>query len=254
MPLISTEKGDIWIADHQPTHRELPLVLLHGAGGTHRHWHPTLRHSTITRVIAPDLPGHGNTPGTGRSTITEYAHDILALLDALEISQAYIGGHSMGGAIAQQLALDAPDRVAGLLLVSTAAKMSVHPDILNGLHRDLDQVVTLLMTWIWGGALDEKTYSQGFAQLKASGADVLFGDFTACNQFDLRARLGEIRSPALVIGGGADRMIPVKYTQALAEALPHAQMQVIPDGGHMVMLQAPDAVNAKVEQWLLGLR
>lgn len=250
MPLVTTARGDLWYAEHKRKSARTPLVLIHGAGGNRFHWPAALRHLEDTWVIAPELPGHGNTPGTGRDSIAGYAQDILALLDALNISRAIIGGHSMGGAIAQWLALEHAKRLSGLLLVSTAAKMSVHPDLLNGFHRDLDKTIALLMDWMWGVDLNPKLYQQGFEQIKACGADILYGDFKACNEFDVRARLGEIHTPTLIINGTADKLIAAKYVQALQAAIPNAQQVAIEDAGHMVMLQKPDVVAKAVRDWL----
>jgi pimeloyl-ACP methyl ester carboxylesterase len=108
-----------------------PLVLVHGAGGTHRHWPEELRALPGRRVLALDLPGHGGSPGPSLSSIGAYARSVLAALDALEIPSAVLAGHSMGGAIALTLALEAPSRVAGLALVATGAKLRVSKFVLD---------------------------------------------------------------------------------------------------------------------------
>jgi pimeloyl-ACP methyl ester carboxylesterase len=80
---------------------------------------------------------------------------------------------------------------------------------------------------------------------------VLYGDLLACNAFNVTEQLGQIHQPALVICGEEDRMTPLRYSQFLAERLPGASLQIVPDAGHMVMLEKPQQV---AEIWLSFLR
>jgi pimeloyl-ACP methyl ester carboxylesterase len=113
-----------------------PLVLVHGAGGTHLHWPPQLRRLRDTDVYGLDLPGHGHSRGQGQDSIAAYRELILAWAEALSLRRFVLVGHSMGGAIGQEFALHYADRLAGLVLVSragagvqrrTAAGSSIHP-------------------------------------------------------------------------------------------------------------------------------
>src|SRR5262245_48599923 len=92
-----------------------PLICVHGAGGTHQHWGNQLRDlSGIAQVYALDLPGHGRSAPPGRDRIVGYVETLLAFMDGLALTAAALVGHSMGGAVALQAALDAPERVSGL--------------------------------------------------------------------------------------------------------------------------------------------
>ena len=115
----------MWYADHRdPTlHRPVTLVI-HGAGGTHLDWPAEIRRMPELNTIIVDLPGHGKSSRRGtQQHVGAYASDMLALLDALKLQQVIVAGHSMGGAIAQTLALQHPDRVLGLILICTGAKL-----------------------------------------------------------------------------------------------------------------------------------
>src|SRR5512133_3755617 len=107
-----------------------PLVLVHGAGAASDDWPPELRALPGRRVLAVDLPGHGAAPGPAPGSVAAFASAVEALLDAHGIASAVIAGHSMGGAIALTLALERPARVAGLVLVSTGARLRVAPEAL----------------------------------------------------------------------------------------------------------------------------
>ena len=98
------------------------LLLIHGAGGSYLSWPADLRRLPGKDVLAIDLPGHGDSPGESSDSIGAYAEQVLDFLDQLKIDRVVLGGHSMGGAIAMQLCLDHPGRVAGLILIGSGAK------------------------------------------------------------------------------------------------------------------------------------
>ncbi|MCL4255681.1 MAG: alpha/beta fold hydrolase [Anaerolineae bacterium] len=155
MPQTTTRRGSVYYADHRKADSPYPTVIyIHGAGGSHLDWSPDLRRMSQANAIALDLPAHGKSTPPHRTTIGEYANDVMALVDALEIKRAVFAGHSMGGAIAQQIAISYPDKVAGLMLIGTGAKLSVHPDILNRVMTDYEAVADLLAEWLWGGDVD----------------------------------------------------------------------------------------------------
>jgi len=107
MPFIPTTRTPVFIADHrEPGSTRAPTLLIHGAGDSRLIWPGSLRRLPEADAIALDLPGHGKSPGPARDQVEDYAADVIALLDALRIDRAVLCGHSMGGAIAQQIALD----------------------------------------------------------------------------------------------------------------------------------------------------
>ncbi len=252
MPLLTTARVPIWYSEHNPAPpaQQPPLLLVHGAGGTHEDWSAALRTLPNTRVIAPDLPGHGSSPEPGRASVADYAADMVALLDALGIDRAVIGGHSMGGAVALTLALEHTARAAGLVLVGTGAKLGVHPDILNKVYTDLPGVARTITAWAWAEGLEAQVYANSYAGILANNPDVLYHDYAACNAFDVRARLGEIRVPVLVVGGTADRMAAYKYSEYLRDQIADATLFTVQGGGHMLALEQPQVVADAVRDWL----
>jgi len=252
--MTSTTLGRIWHAQNRPPiPGRPPLLLIHGAGGTHLHWPPQLRRLPDVSVLALDLPGHGRSDGPGRNTIAEYARAVVALLDAVGVERAVVCGHSMGGAITQVMALDYPERVAGLVLVGSGAKLRVAPAVLEGIARNFGTTLALLADWSYGPAAPDELKQLGIKAMAETDPAVLRGDFLACDQFDIRERLAAIQAPTLVIGGTADRMTPLKFSQYLADHIPGAQLRVIQDAGHMMALERPDEVGAAVAQFLTGL-
>ncbi|MCU0479717.1 MAG: alpha/beta hydrolase [Anaerolineae bacterium] len=255
MPLITTSRGQIFIADHRKadsTH--IPVIFIHGAGGTHLDWSADLRRLPQANAVALDLPAHGKSTPPHRTTIKEYADDVLALVDALQLPRAIFAGHSMGGGIAQQIAVSYPDKVAGLILFGTGAKLSVHPDILNRVMTDYAGVADLLAGWLWGADVTDEMKQITREQLLKTAPEVTFGDYTACNGFDIRAELKNITAPTLVISGTHDKMTPLKYGQYLADNIPNTQLAIIENAGHMLGLEHPQQIAKIVADWLEGVQ
>ena len=223
-----------------------PLVLIHGAGGAHLHWPPQLRRLASARVIALDLPGHGKSGGTPCAAIGELAQALVEFLDALAIERAVFAGSSMGGGIAQLLALDYPDRVMGLALIGTSARLRVSPELLGLIGRDFPAAVSRIVEWCYSANAPDSLTRLARERMLEIKPGVLLADFNACNAFDVRARVSQISSPSLILVGSDDRMTPEKYSRALAEQIAGAQLQIIPGAGHMVMLERPEEVTAAI--------
>ena len=230
------------------------LVLVHGAGGSHRQWPLELMGDDRT-LLALDLPGHGASGGAGCTVIADYVQVLAALLERLRTGPAVICGHSMGGAIAQTLALMRPDLCAGLILVATGPRLPVMPQILEGL-LDAEQFargIELISKFSVSRSAPESLQGEIREQMSKMSPSILHGDFTACNAFDVEARLGEINVPVLVLCGKQDKMTPVKFSQSLADALARAQLTIIPDAGHYVMMEQPEQFARAVRDWLAAV-
>lgn len=248
MPYIDVNGERIFYAPHGE--RGAALLLIHGAGENHLIWPADLRRLPDARILPIDLPGHGKSSGDGRGSVAEYAAFAVDVLDALAIEQAVIVGHSMGGAIAQQFALTYPARTAALILIATGGRLRVSPQILEFARSDLPAAADLISSLEWGPDTPEQMIRLGKQQLLTNRPEVIYGDYLACNGFDLMERLGDIRTPALVVGGTADQMTPPKYASTLAERIAGARLTLIDGAGHMVQLEKPEAVTRAVEQFL----
>ncbi len=223
----------------------VPVVFVHGAGGSHLiWWHQVRALQGMARAVAIDLPGHGKSDPPGRTSVDAYAGAVAGLLDALALERAVIVGHSMGGAIAQTLALTHPDRVAGLGLVGTGARLRVLPAILDGIvvPDQFEATVRLIVDNSYV-ALDPLMRQRAEAELAACSPQVTHDDFAACNAFDVMPRLGEIGVPTLVVCGRQDRMTPVKYSEFLAAHIARARLTLVDDAGHYVMIEKPAPVS-----------
>ena len=230
-----------------------PLILIHGAGGSHVHWSPQLRHAKALRVIPVDLPGHGKTGGTGCESLEEYAGWVVRWLDSLRIEKAIIGGHSMGGGIAQVLALDYAERVAGLVLIGTGAKLRVAQQILGGVKNNFAATVELIVEWSYASSTPPQVKQLARQRMMEVSPDVLWNDFNACNNFDVVARVNQIKTPALIMVGSADKMMPEKFSRSLAEQIAGSQLKLFAEAGHMLTLERGDEVAKEIRDWRLNL-
>ncbi len=227
-----------------------PIVFIHGAGGTHLHWPPQARRIPGQRIYALDLPGHGKSGGIGYQSVGDYARAVLEFLDASRLNAAVFVGHSMGSATALTLALDFPKRVLGLGLVGSGARLRVAPQILDSTASEatFPATVKLINDWAFGPSSDPRLKELAEQRMAETRPAVLHGDFLACDEFDVMARLGEISVPVLVVCGADDKLTPVKYSEYLRNHIAGARLATVPAAGHMVMLERPEAfTNALAE-------
>lgn len=232
-----------------------PLVLIHGAGGSRIHWPPELRRMASRAVHAIDLPGHGRSEGSALDQIQHYADQVAGWMEALELPKAVVAGHSMGGAIAQQLAYDHRGRLAGLVLIGTGNRLPVNPILLEltASPETFPQAAELILRWEFSLQVDPALVELAREAMGELDHSVMHADLTACSRFDLsdrnpRKELAGI--PILVICGQDDKMTPLSLNQELAEFLPGAKLVNIPSAGHMVMLEKPVEVAGAIEDFL----
>jgi pimeloyl-ACP methyl ester carboxylesterase len=251
MPFLTVAGYKAHYVHRQPVPARRPaVVLIHGAGGTHQHWLYQVRDLNQAPAYALDLPGHGHSEGQGRDSVSAYGDWVVAFLDAAGLEQAVLVGHSMGGAISQDVALRYPARVAGLGLVATGARLRVAPAILDGALQDKEETVRLICEWSYGPEADEETVRLGRRQMAEVPAEVLYGDYAACDAFDVMDRLGEIQAPAVVVCGTKDRMTPSKYSVYLRDHIAGATLRLVEGAGHMIMVEKPRDVVQALETFL----
>ena len=235
--------------------QQVPLVFLHGAGSTREVWQAQwLYFRDRAKVVAPDLPGHGDSSGKSPDTIDAYADVVVKLADKLGLGKCVLVGHSMGGAIAQRIALLHPELLAGLVLVATGARLRVMPQVFSTIQTDYGQYVELASSFSMSPSTDVKTRSLFREILAHCAAQAAHNDFTACNRFDIMDTLAAIKTKTMIIAGDRDMMTPLKYAQFLNQKIEASQLVIIGDAGHMVMMEKPDEVNSAIEKFAASIR
>ena len=241
------------------------ILFIHGYPFDHSIWEHQVHHLTGWNRIAPDLRGMGQSdaPDLGYSMAT-YAEDLLALLDALGLGEVVLCGLSMGGYVAFEILRRAPNRVRGLVLVSTRAEA----DSVEGRKgRDTSSAAARE-----GGAIAiaeamlPRVFARGTAERMPALVDRVRNLMSDTPVAGILGALAAMRDrpdstsalprlagvPTLVIVGDDDQIIPSETGLAMANAIPGARLAVVSDAGHLVSLEQPDETTALLRTFLHG--
>jgi len=231
------------------------LLFIHGAGGNKNHWlHQFDGLRSAFNIMVVELPGHGASSVQGANRVERYAEDVAYVIDAVAPTPPILAGHSMGGAIAQIVALNFPDKISGLILVGTGCRLKVVPSILNGLLEDFEETVEMINHYAFSKMTPETLVQQSTDEMVKTPPSVLHGDFLACDRFDTCDKLGDISLPTLILCGEDDQLTPVKYSEFLLKILPNARLQIFPEAGHMVMMEKPEEVNTAIRRFVTSMK
>ena len=216
------------------------------------------------RVIVCDNRGVGRSPKPpGPYAVSEMARDILEILDELGLQRLHMVGHSLGGAICQQLALDHPEQVSKLILACTSAHFSgrslaVVESWAGCVRLGVDPAVLgrVLFPWLYTadfldqpGNLEEAITAlrQHPYPLDAQGLE---GQVAALRNHDTRSQLQEISAPTLILGAAQDLLVPPSVCAAMADTIAGSRLTLLSGTGHSCMLQTPDAFNQALLDFL----
>lgn len=259
-----------------------PLVCIHGAGMSSVVFMDLLRRfAPGRRVIAPDLPGHGQSQRRPMAaTLDGYRDTVRALCDALSLPRIVLVGHSLGSAIALSLALMDPARVSGLVLLNGCAQLGVPDEIAALVQRSLPSAEPRAMASVGdvaAGALPDgfpevfidrmpdafadlvfspatpKELRQRFqAMLWSADAATLLADFAVCRDLDLRPQLerAALGIPTLCIAGRDDLLVPVSRVSETAARIPGAELHILDRSAHLSHVEQAAAVFAILDTWL----
>ena len=255
MAQLDVEGAVLTYDDEGPHDGEgVPLVLVHGWTADRHRWDHQIAHfSPKRRVIRLDLRGHGESTGAGVRAVDDLARDVLALLDHLDVDRCVLVGHSMGGMIAQTVALARPQLVERLVLVGSISRMTYSRG------RGLVMAASTLVPFrLFVAANIQRAFAPGHPReeirryIKASAAtpkEVVMTDYGAMRVFDVLDRVGEIKAPTLIVHGYHDIQLPVKQMLRMAKAYPNAVVRVI-DAGHELPLEKPAELTEALERFL----
>jgi pimeloyl-ACP methyl ester carboxylesterase len=229
------------------------LVFVHGAAQDHSVWALQARYFAHhgRNVFAVDLPGHGRSSGDPQASVEAAAEWLVALLDSLHLPRAGLVGHSLGALVVLEAAGRHPQRAAHIALLGPAAPMPVADVLLDAARANDHLAYELISGWSFsaghqlGGNPLPGVWMLGNALrlMERSRPGVLYTDLLACHRYNGGlAAAANVRCPALVILGQRDLMAPAKNAMAMIAALTDHSVMTIPDCGHSLMTEAPDAV------------
>ncbi|MCC5812570.1 MAG: alpha/beta hydrolase [Ectothiorhodospiraceae bacterium] len=249
MPYLTIGGDDIHYIAHEQD-AEFSLLGIHGAGQDCRTWPASLGQLEGCNCYLLDLPGHGESGGSPREDITEYARVVTGFVQQKQLQRVVLMGHCMGGAIAQQIALDQPQWLQALILVSTGCRLRSAPDYLDLLRDDYPKAVEQTIAMMYGSQAPRHLVEQARERWLALPQEVLYRDMTACDGFDLTNRLSDIPHPTLILSGDIDHMTPLKYAQFMEDRLPGSRLAVIAPSGHMLPLEQPGDMVRLVREFI----
>jgi len=239
-----------------------PLVLLHGLNGDSSGWSQMMpEFAKHYQAIAPDARGHG---ASGKPdlpySISQFSEDLFAFLQKLKIPQAHLLGLSMGGAIAQQFALDHPEKVRCLILISSFSYIDPHlHEAFSRLRKSLerggypaffDEVVKLAFT---PGFVSANTKS--IAELKQKriqiNSPVAIGRATdACLAFHLKEEISQISHPTLILSGREDVFTPIHLSEQIHRSIRGSEWKILEGVGHNLYIEKPTEMAQLVLEFL----
>jgi 3-oxoadipate enol-lactonase len=235
------------------------LLLVHGAMITGEMFEPVIKDFAARhRVIVPDLRGHGRSRKLPPPyTSAQLASDIAHLLDHLGIGTAAVLGYSQGGAIAQQLVLDYPNRCHRLVLACTYAfNMATFRERLEG------RIVPLLIKLLGMRRFAKLIIAQGLKRLPKERANWVVGliadqsaelmkeAWKTAIAFDSRHRLAGIKCPALIVAASNDNAVPLHHAKKLQEGIPGSRLVIIDDADHALIWTHPAELVRVTQEFL----
>ncbi|WP_411851368.1 alpha/beta fold hydrolase [Stenotrophomonas sp. LGBM10] len=265
MPIVNLPQGALHWTEAAPDADATAVVLLHGLGGDAGFWALEQRAlSARFRVLALDLRGSGLSAGVDTPlSIERLAGDVVTMLDAAGIDSAHVVGFSMGGLVAQALAVSAPERVRSLVLAATFATTGVQSrrfleavaEVYAG-GATARQMFNLVLPWLFSARFLADPRAAPYLHYPDDAPDEQpradwLRLLDAQLRYDGRPHLGAIRAPTLVLCGDEDRLAPPEDARALADGIRGAVLDTLP-GGHLINVECADAFPARVQAFLMA--
>jgi pimeloyl-ACP methyl ester carboxylesterase len=237
------------------------IVFLHGAGGNHLIWLQQARSLAYDRfnVLALDLPGHFLSGGETISGIENQAEWVLDAMSAANCAEAVLVGHSMGGPIALEVAVAAPERVAGIVFVASAAAIPVNARLIEMADKSDNDAIDAMMSWAHGPVAHlcvDSWPGKGHVNfaidmMRRNRPGSLATDLRNCAGYrDGLEHARRVACPTLCVFSAQDRMTPLANGTALAEVLPDNRLVVLDHCGHMVPTEAPADLNREIRDFM----
>lgn len=243
---------------------EKVILLIHGLGSNHKVWN-FLPQSLFGKYnfIKIDLPGHGKSiPSNHYFSIKRCAQIIEGFLEKINYSSIYIGGLSMGGAIALQLALDFSQKVKGMVLISgwsfcdedfKVRLQSYMNTVENfGVEELVDRFI-LPRDFTQDFSVKNLTILNEYKRIKIEQSkEAYISSCRACMEFDIRGKLKEIKIPVLLIAGELDILAPPYHSKIILENTKNSKLFILPNCGHLPFIEKPYEFSSHVIGFLEG--
>lgn len=226
-----------------------PLILIHGLGEIKEGWEKQFELQDQCELIIPDLRGHGENEIIEEISLTNFASDVIALLDELNIENAHICGLSMGGIVTQEIYNLAPEKCKSIILTNTfhfAPKFlenniifqtrKARAQFLSPQQQRLISAKTCLYSW-------KKETVEEFLQFYKPNKTGYLKSMDAVLGFDNRALLPNIKVPVLILGCQYDTVTPIWLQILMHKLIPHSELVIFKNAGHIAKFEAAEEFN-----------
>jgi aminoacrylate hydrolase len=262
MPRISIGNCELYYERHGAG---FPVLLVTGLAGTAQYWRDQIpAFSRSFEVIVHDHRGMGESdPATCGATMERLAADVIALMDALKLDKAHVVGHSAGGAVAQILAIEHPQRLASAVIAASWSKADAYFRRLFAMRKEIlvrlgpatyvqENTLLLYPSEYIARNHEKLRHSEAQALAHFPQPEHMMSRIDAILAFDRTAQLGRIRTPTLVVAAQDDLVTPAYFSEDLARRIPGAEAKFFAQGGHYFTQVVPRDFNQAVLPFLIA--
>ncbi len=240
-----------------------PLLLVAGLGGAASYWRPQIEPlAAHYRVIIHDQRGTGSsTQSDIVYSVEQMTDDLVRLMDKLKIEKAYLLGHSTGAVMGQVMAVEHPERLLGLIMYAAWTTTDPYMRRIQEARKTLAlsagaeayvkaSPLFLYPNWYVNENAEALAAADKAGAAKFHAVKIAAARIDGVLKFDREAELGRIRTPTLVLAAEDDVLTPAHYSRTIAQAIPGAELKIMPRGGHGVSVTCPDEFNRIVIDYL----
>jgi len=249
--LKTAVEGDLSIAYRvKSTPGAHAVIFIHGLGADSRFFQKQINYfSPCMTALSLDLPGHGNSTGTGTVSMDRLVDALLLVLRTEGIEKATLAGHSLGGAVALEFYFRYPSMVEAMVLISTGAHLPVSPFLDKHLGDDPAEFYPLLVGAIFSKKR-ELMIAMAQKNLHLFDGDFFKANLALCRETDFSGRLADVSVPVLAVANRDDRLVPAEMTEQMAAAIPGGEFILLEAGGHVPFFEYPELFDREVERFL----
>lgn len=254
-PAFASSGGKPFVAG-RPT-----VLFVPGSGLDHSFWGLHSRFFAFRgyAVLCPDLPGHSHSGGEPLASIEAMADWLAACVKVMRAGPLSLVGHSQGCLVALEYAARHAEGLASVSFIASGLATPVNPALIEAARNDPDAAVGMMISWGFGNAghlhqgpiPGNSMMAGGYRVMRRNAPRALAADLEACDAYtNGQAAAAAVACPRQVILGGHDRMAPRKAGMALVEHLREPEFHLLPEAGHMVPLEAPNACRALLRDFI----
>lgn len=232
--------------------RRPALVCLHGSADNHHVYDALVDAMPGVERYAINMPGRAGTDGPPLTRVPAMARFLTDFVDTVVEGDYVVVGHSVGGAVAIEHALEQPQRLKGIVLLASGARLRVHPMILQPFEqvKESGNKIPPLPPGLYEQGANPALVEKASKDRELTPIETGGADWRAADSFDRMQDLEKIQVPALIVAGTNDALTPAKYSQFMDANLPDSELHVIEGAGHMLVMERAGEIAGWIKTFL----